>query len=254
MALDEAIMEATAMKESLPTLRLYSWVPPCLSLGNAQPVSQIDLQRVLDRGWDIVRRSTGGRAILHTDELTYSVCAPLDHPKFQSGVLPSYKKISSGLIAGLQLLGLEVEVHPEISLSETERAEPICFEQPSSYEITVRGKKLVGSAQLRRRGGMLQHGTLPLGGDIGRISSVLKYPNQIQRQRAMQRVRDRATTIEGLLGVPVSWEDVAQAIQKGFSISLYLDFVLAEPTSEERVRAQILASERYERHEWLEKV
>lgn len=253
MALDEAIMETAAGNDCPPTLRLYTWSPPCLSLGNAQPISQIDLNQVADHGWDIVRRSTGGRAILHTDELTYSVCVSLDHPKFSGGVLPSYKMISSGFIAGLRKLGLEVEVQPEVSLTEAERAEPICFQQPSSYEITVEGKKLVGSAQLRRKGGLLQHGTLPLHGDIGRISLVLQYPNEIQRQRAMQRVRERATTVAHLLGNQITWEQAAEAIQKGFSESLDLEFSLADPTAAELERASELQAERFEAHEWLEK-
>jgi lipoate-protein ligase A len=254
MALDEAILEAAARKDSSPTLRLYAWSPPCISIGNAQPVSQIDSQKLNDFGWDIVRRSTGGRAILHTDELTYSICAPVDHPHFQGGVLPSYKNISAGLIAALELLGLDVQVHPEVNISEEERADPICFELPSSYEITVAGKKLVGSAQLRRRGGVLQHGTLPLEGDIGRISQVLTYSNDIQRQRSMQRVRDRATTVERLLGQPISWDEAARHVRKGFSDALNIQFAPDEPTKAERMRAEQLQAERFEGAEWLERV
>src|SRR5512137_863075 len=80
MAVDEAILEPIGRGESLPTLRLYAWSPPCLSLGVAQAYADVDLVRLRSRGWDVVRRITGGRAILHTDELTYSVVGPADHP------------------------------------------------------------------------------------------------------------------------------------------------------------------------------
>ena len=254
MALDEAILEAAAAKGSPPTLRLYSWSPPCISLGNAQPISQIDHNRLSNFSWDIVRRATGGRAILHSDELTYSVSAPLENPSFEGGVLQGYKYLSAGLIATLSILGLEVELQPEVVLSEQDRSQPICFEFPSSYEITVAGKKLVGSAQLRRKGGLLQHGSLPLSGDIGRIALVLRMENEGQRELARARVHERASTLEGSLGQEVTWAQVSDAMMRGFSDALGISFERASPTEGEVERAKELKQERYGNRIWTERI
>jgi lipoate-protein ligase A len=254
MALDEAILEAAAAKGSPPTLRLYSWSPPCLSLGNAQPFSQIDHGRLNDFGWDIVRRTTGGRAILHSDELTYSVSAPLEDPNFEGGVLRGYKYLSAGLVAALSVLGLEVELQPEVVLSEQDRSQPICFEFPSSYEITVAGKKLVGSAQLRRKGGLLQHGSLPISGDIGRIALVLTMEDEGQRELSHKRVHQRASTLESSLGQEVTWDQVSEAMIRGFSDALGISFERASPTKSELARAQELKLERYGNRIWTERI
>ncbi|HEX9617401.1 MAG TPA: hypothetical protein VGA03_08280, partial [Anaerolineales bacterium] len=94
MAVDEAILEAVGRGQADPTLRLYAWSPPCLSLGYAQPSSDVDLPQLHALGWDLVRRPTGGRAILHTDELTYAVIAPLSEPRLAGSVLESYQSLS----------------------------------------------------------------------------------------------------------------------------------------------------------------
>ena len=254
MALDEAIMESAAQKSVPPTLRLYAWTPACISIGNAQPIAQIDLDRLQKFGWEVVRRPSGGRAILHTDELTYSVAAALDEPEFRGGVLPSYRFISAGLINALERIDLQVVVQPEIALTARERSQPICFELPSSYEITVQGKKLMGSAQLRRAGGILQHGSLPLNGDIGRISQVLVFDTEEDREQSMHRLRMKAATVEGLLGRSISWNQAADAMQRGFSEAWGIQFVAEDPTPQEQARAAELMFERYAEELWLERV
>ncbi len=157
MALDEALLESIVDGESPPTLRLYSWEPPCLSLGFAQPHTDADPARLRSLGWDLDRRPTGGRAILHIDELTYAVAVPESHPLMAGGVLPSYQRLSRGLLAALAQLALAPEVQPTTPRSEPEQSNPICFQVPSAYEITVGGRKLIGSAQVRRRAAVLQH-------------------------------------------------------------------------------------------------
>ena len=254
MALDEALLESAAQKNVLPTLRLYAWTPACVSIGNAQPIAQIDLDRLHKSNWQVVRRPTGGRAILHTDELTYSVTAALDEPAFQGGVLPTYKFISAGLINALERIGLQVKVQAEIALTALQRSQPICFELPSSYEITVQGKKLIGSAQLRHRGGILQHGSLPLSGDIGRICQVLVFDDEKNRERSMLGLRQRATTVERLLDQGISWKQTADAMQRGFSEALGIQFIPGDPTPQEQERAAELMLERYDEGVWLERV
>ena len=184
MALDEAILEAVAGLRVPPTLRFYAWNPPCLSIGYAQSVADANRAAIKREGWDLVRRATGGRAILHTDEITYSITAPADHPIFAHGVLPSYKRISLALISGLEKMGLLPELHTSHPRHPS-NGNPVCFQNPSAFEIMVNGKKLVGSAQLRRAGGILQHGSLPLQGELGRICLALLYASDHLREREM---------------------------------------------------------------------
>ena len=109
MAVDEAIFTAVINGDSLPTLRFYGWNPPCLSLGYGQAFSDADMTRLNQFGWDVVRRATGGKAILHTDELTYSLCLPQHHPLAEGSIVDSYRRISTGLMAGLNRLGAHLQ-------------------------------------------------------------------------------------------------------------------------------------------------
>ena len=243
MALDEAILEGVAAGESPPTLRLYAWTPPCLSLGHAQSIDAVDLDNLGELGWDLVRRPTGGKAILHTDELTYSVAGNAADPLFAGGVLASYERLSAALLRGLQLLGLgaELRLSPKPSPSEN-GSSPICFEVPGPYEITWAGRKLLGSAQRRRSGAVLQHGSLPLAGDLGRICSVLRLPD---REQATRRVRRAAATIEQALGRWIGWETAATALATGFREALELELMEGPPTRAEARRSEQLSAERH---------
>src|SRR5688572_27221401 len=140
MAVDEAVLEHIGRGESLPTLRLYAWDPACLSLGHSQPFADVDQARLQARGWEVVRRATGGRAILHTDELTYSVTGSAEDPVLAGGVLESYHRIAQSLLLAVKNLGLPVEmkdaqraghVSREASTkgdNVTSAINPVCFE------------------------------------------------------------------------------------------------------------------------------
>lgn len=249
MALDEALLESCARGDSPPVLRLYAWNPPCLSLGYAQPLHDVDQTRLAALGWDLVRRPTGGRAILHADELTYAVIGPAQHPLLAGSVLESYQRLAHALLAALRFLGLPAEMNEE-SLAPEQAANPVCFEVPSTYEITVGGKKLIGSAQARRSGGVLQHGALPLEGDLTRIVQVLIFHEEAARQRAAERLLQRATTVERALGRPVSWEVAAQAFVDAFRQTFSLCFRHSEPTVNEKARAEELVRIRYANPDW----
>jgi lipoate-protein ligase A len=254
MALDEALLETTMQGDAPPTLRLYAWDPPCLSIGYAQPIDQVDRQAVHRRGWDLVRRPTGGRAILHTDELTYAVVATDHGPVFAGGVLPSYRRLSAPLAHGLRSMGLDVQVQEAAGNGSPAAVGPVCFQTPSAQEITVDGRKLLGSAQLRRRGAALQHGTLPLRGDLGRICLGLCYPDGAGQKAAQQALRQSATTVEELRGAPLPWEDAARALVAGFQECLGVTFVQQDPHPAERMRAAELARERYAHPGWTERI
>ncbi|MBN1427959.1 MAG: lipoate--protein ligase family protein [Anaerolineae bacterium] len=249
MAIDEAIAGHVGAGYVLPTLRLYAWEPACLSLGYAQSIADVDHDRLHQRGWDIVRRLTGGRAILHVDEITYSVSALLDEPRVKGGVIESYRRLSEGLLAGLQNLGALVRA--ERAAENAPRAHgPVCFEVPSDYEITAQGRKLLGSAQTRRFGTVLQHGALPLHGDVTRICEVLTFADQIEREEAQKRVRRRAITLEDVLGDRPDFALVAEALARGFSQSLNLTFEASQLSPQEQERAIELRAVKYANPEW----
>jgi len=253
MAVDESILEHIGRGASVPTLRLYAWEPPCLSLGHAQPFSDVAVDRLKQRGWEVVRRATGGRAILHTDELTYSVIAPLNEPRVEGSVLESYNRLAQALLLAVQTLEIPVEMK-EGKASESATPNPVCFEVPSTYEITVNGKKLIGSAQARKKEGVLQHGSLPLTGDLTRICQALIFENEAKREEASKRLLERATTVESALGVGVSWEKAQQAFIHAFEAQLGLSFERGDLSESESQRAEELIKEKYAHASWTERV
>lgn len=263
MAVDEAILEAIGKELVPPTLRLYSWQPPCLSLGYAQPISDVNLPALLANGWDLVRRPTGGRAILHTDELTYAVIGPLHEPRLQGSVLESYQRLSQALLKALTLLQIPAQAKPlsspsastpsaspDRSTSSSNSSNPVCFETPSNYEILATGKKIIGSAQARRKDGVLQHGSFPLYGDLTRILQVLAFPDEKSRQEAKARLLQHATTAEEVLGEPLSWQAAANAFIQAFEQTLDLRFVKADLSGFEIARAEELYHEKYTSLSW----
>jgi lipoate-protein ligase A len=254
MAADEAILEHIYRDESAPTLRLYSWEPACLSLGHAQPYADVDSARLNEHGWDVVRRATGGRAILHTDELTYSVTGSADDPVLTGGVLESYSRIAQALLFAVRELGLPVEIQEHGGVgSNGMSTNPVCFEVPSTYEITVQGKKLIGSAQARKKEGVLQHGSLPLYGDLTRICDALVFKDDSTRETAKQRLLARATTIESVLGRRVEWETAAQTFVHGFEAGLGIRLEREEMCQSELERTKELVREKYAHPGWTER-
>ncbi len=253
MAVDEAILEYVGRGESRPTLRLFAWEPACLSLGSAQPFIDIDLSRLHARGWDMVRRPTGGRAILHTDELTYSVITAPDEGLTAGSVLESYSRIAIALLQAVGSLGLQPEMK-EANSAEHDNVNPVCFEVPSASEITVGGKKLIGSAQARRKEGVLQHGSLPLAGDLRRITDALVFQDESARQEAAERLLARATTVETVLGRVVSWDEAARAFIDGFESELGISFERAHLSESEERRASELVAQKYDHSDWMRRV
>ena len=251
--MDESILEHIYRGESKPTLRLYSWNPPCLSLGHAQSFKDVDVERLKSHGWDVVRRVTGGRAILHTDELTYSVTGSADEPVLSGGVLESYNRLAQALLHAVQSLSVPVEMKEHEGGHTKQNLNPVCFEVPSTYEITVDGKKLIGSAQARKKEGVLQHGSLPLTGDLTRICDALIFENEAARETAKERLLARATTVESVLGVGTDWEAAAQAFIRGFEAELGIQFERGELSKSESQRADELVKEKYAHPSWTER-
>jgi lipoate-protein ligase A len=212
----------------------------------------VDVNRLQKRGWEVVRRLTGGRAILHTDELTYSVIAPLNEPRVEGSVLESYNRLAQALLLAVKNLDIPVEMK-EGKADTSVAPNPVCFEVPSTYEITVNGKKLIGSAQARKKEGVLQHGSLPLTGDLTRICQALKFENESAREHAAKRLLERATTVESALGGEVSWETAAQAYIQAFEAQLGLSLERGELSESESKRTEELVKEKYAHPSWTER-
>jgi lipoate-protein ligase A len=156
-------------------------------------------------------------------------------------------------VEALNLLSLHVEVNKKSAAPSRTSTNPVCFEVPSTYEITVGGKKLVGSAQARRKDGVLQHGSLPLTGDLTRILQVLAFPDEDSRTRAAERLLKRATTVENALERKVSWDEAARAIITAFSSVLALDLQPGNLTPDEKTRTKALVQVKYGNPSWTEK-
>jgi lipoate-protein ligase A len=254
MAVDEAILEGVYTGTSQPTLRLYAWQPACLSLGIAQPFAEVDTDALTAQHWAVVRRPTGGRAILHTDELTYAVIAPETDPRVAGSVLDSYLRLSGALLEALRRIGLSPEANEKPPEKAKGEFNPVCFEVPSNYEITVNGKKLIGSAQARRQGGILQHGALPLFGDLTRVITALKFDDESARERARERLLAHATTIEAELGTTPSWAQAVEAFIQAFQTTLNLDLVAGELTQAESLRANELLEQKNGHASWTQRI
>ena len=177
MAVDEAILESyleSGAEDLPPTLRLYGWDPPALSLGKSQPSSGAHAPQVLrERGIDLVRRPTGGLAVLHDRERTYAIIGSLRHEPFRGGVLETYRSISAALEDAMHSLGVSASASSARGESPRPSLGPACFALTSAYEIAVADRKLAGSAQLRRGRAFLQHGSIPLRADPSLLAEVL---------------------------------------------------------------------------------
>jgi lipoate-protein ligase A len=249
MAIDEAIMQSVAKDRSPPTLRFYGWAPPCVSVGYSQSIrKEVDLDRCRDRGYTWVRRPTGGRAILHIDELTYSVVAPLGEGRVVGDIITSYKRLSMGLVEGLRALHGSVVQADRMEAGSGLEKSAACFDVPSHYEVTAYGRKLVGSAQVRRNGVVLQHGALPLEGDVSRLVDVLALPEP-DRVALRGKLLERAIALDEVVGRVVPFDEAIEALIGGFGRALNLDFTPGGLSRFEREVAEGLMS-RYTGDEW----
>ena len=264
MALDEALLDSV-IAGSDPVIRLYTWEPATLSLGLNQPVGEVEPGECARRGFDLVRRMTGGRAVLHQHELTYSVIVRDNEPRVSGGVIESYRKISEALVDGLRSLGAEVSLAPpdralHRALMQARRnadneglAEgshgAVCFDAASDYELTAGGRKLVGSAQARRGGALLQHGSILLDVDWGAWASVFAYRTEAGRLRAAEKLPSRMTPLREQLGRHVSAEEAAEAVAAGFERVFRIALEPDAPTEAESGRAAQLV-EKYSSSDW----
>lgn len=172
MAIDEAISEAVTRKLSPPTLRLYEWDRPSISIGYFQKTSDIDTRYCSKKGYPLVRRLTGGRAILHDAELTYSLSSLSNTYLFNNSLIKTYTVISNALLRGLKQNGIEAHMSGR-KRHNSGNKNPACFKSMSYGEIKVNGKKIIGSAQKRYKDGFLQHGSILMNFNAEEMHNVL---------------------------------------------------------------------------------
>jgi lipoate-protein ligase A len=243
LAVDEGMLEryASAAAPAGPTLRLYSWRPAALSLGKSQRAEAAHDPAVLRaEGIDLVRRPTGGTAVLHDRERTYAVIGRLGASPFGSGVRETYAQVAAALVQGLLRLGVPGLATAEPAGRARVRPEPACFGSLSAHEISAAGLKLVGSAQLRRRGAFLQHGSLPIEADaalLGRAVGAASAPAG-------------CTDLRRALGRPVEPAEVERAIVEGFTAALGARFVRGGLSETEALAATRLRSRKYLSAAW----
>ncbi|ALS76132.1 octanoyltransferase [Planococcus rifietoensis] len=248
MAMDEALMNWQRKTGMKPVLRFYGWSPAGISVGFFQKLNgSIDLERAAQMGIPLVRRQTGGKAVLHDQELTYSVVIPEHHPSMPKSVKEAYLVISLGLLEGYRNLGIQAQLAAEKKPSKESSA--VCFEEPSWHELTVEGRKAAGSAQTRKQGIILQHGSIPLQLDENRLFELFVYPSEAVKERARQAFRTRAVAINELIGEPASMEEVQQAFKSGFETGLGIRLEKFEPPAELLEDVRVLEA-KYASEEW----
>jgi len=247
MAVDEVLLDGIAAGTAPPTLRFYGWTPPCLSLGSFQPFDVVDLDSCRALGVDIVRRPTGGRAILHDREVTYSVVLPASVLGQDGGVLLSYHRLSLALQDGLRRLGVPAMLAPASAAPSTAVHGPACFDRPSAHEILLNGRKLVGSAQVRRCGAILQHGSILVEPRIASLIACLRLPGDSGSQRIEKGVAGLAEVGE------FAPAQIAHAIADAFAARFGVPLIEAPFRPLERAAAQALAGSKYEAAGWTER-
>lgn len=238
MALDEVLLNNVSKGNMPPVIRFYQWEKPSLSIGYFQRIHRdIDVDMVHQKGYDLVRRATGGRGVLHDKELTYSVIVPEDYDGMPKTVNEAYKVISQGLLEGFKKLGLDAEfsvpttVAERVALKDTQRS-AVCFDASSWYELVVEGRKVAGSAQTRQKGVILQHGSILLDLDIDDLFDMFIYKSDRIKSKMKDIFKTKAVAINDLTDHSYTIEDLEESFYKGFQSGLSIQCTPFELTDE----------------------
>ncbi|MFC3900805.1 lipoate--protein ligase family protein [Aliicoccus persicus] len=255
MAVDELLMEKHRNGQIPPVIRLYEWQVPSLSLGYFQKVKkEIDTEKVEEYGYQMVRRLTGGRGVLHDKELTYSIVVSESHPRMPHSVSESYRIISSGLLEGFKNLGLDayfsVPDTEEKRKSLTNIRSSVCFDTPSWYELVVEGKKIAGSAQTRQNGVIMQHGSILLDVDVDHLFDMFNYTNQRFKEKMKSQFKEVAVAINDISEKKFTVENLYPAFKLGFEKGLEIETEPLVLTESDDKRIQMLI-EKYKSEEWM---
>ena len=237
MALDVALLAAVAKGDGAPVLRFYGWTPPCLSLGRHQPAAAADLAFCQREGIDVIRRPTGGRAVLHHLELTYSVIARPDGSMLPLNVQEAYRSIAMALVAGLTALGVRATLTDSVANTTLPRPTTTvpCFRAPAGGEIVAGARKLVGSAMRLTGGAILQHGSILLGWDGRLQAGALGLADDSD-------LRPHVTTLSDELGYTPDPDTLRTTLAEAFERTFGITLDPGAPTPQELERAAALES------------
>ena len=257
MAMDEALLNFVSRGEIDPVVRFYTWNPATLSVGYFQRLKkEIDIDKVKEKGFGLVRRQTGGRGVLHDKELTYSVIVPESHPNMPSTITEAYRVISEGLLEGFKLLGFDAYFAIPRSKEEREKLKQprsaVCFDAPSWYELVVEGRKIAGSAQTRQKGVILQHGSLLQDVDVDELFDMFIFKNDRLKEKMKKAFVDKAVAINDISDRHISIEEMEKAFEEGFKKGLNIEFKPLSLTENQLAEVKVL-EEKYRSKEWLYK-
>jgi lipoate-protein ligase A len=260
MAIDEAIFIHYQQGKVPPTLRFYTWKPATLSIGYFQRSVIVNQNRLQELGYEWVRRATGGRSVFHQHELTYSIVLQEDTLELNHSVIEGYRAISQGLLAGFQLLGLKGDLTryrrggSSSSSYSSKRgllpANASCFDTPSAYELTIEGKKISGSAQLKHQQYILQHGSILLDIEPESWASLHCFHQREEQNRLTEELRKSAIAINQLSSSPYSISEVKHAFQVGLTKALGVKWKEASLLPTEWELAEKLVKEKYGTEKW----
>lgn len=250
MALDELLIKWHSEGEIPPVLRFYGWSKPTLSVGNFQKVEKtINFPAIKEKDCQFVRRLTGGSAVLHDDELTYSIVVSEDKPYISSSIRAAYYTLSKGIMAGFNILKIPVDYSlPEEQFTDLFTA--VCFEKPSDYEMLVDGKKISGHAQTRKQGVLMQHGSLPFSMNDQLLFDLFNFSSDRARDRQRKSFADKAITMNEASGRIITYDMAAQAFEQGFKQALHLTLKPMELTKEQWEVVEKLAETKYRSDDW----
>ena len=257
MAMDEALLNFVSRGEIDPVVRFYTWNPATLSVRYFQKLKkEIDIDKVKEKGFGLVRRQTGGRGVLHDKELTYSVIVPESHPNMPSTITEAYRVISEGLLEGFKLLGFDAYFAIPRSKEEREKLKQprsaVCFDAPSWYELVVEGRKIAGSAQTRQKGVILQHGSLLQDVDVDELFDMFIFKNDRLKEKMKKAFVDKAVAINDISDRHISIEEMEKAFEEGFKKGLNIEFKPLSLTENQLAEVKVL-EEKYRSEEWLYK-
>jgi len=249
MAIDEAVFRKNIRGESPPTLRFYGWQSPALSIGYFQDYrKEVDDEACRKFGVEIVRRPTGGKAVLHERELTYAVVAGADTGLFPPDILKTYLVIGRCLAAGLAGVGIRAEMKEDGRRPPDGALPAACFSFPSRYELLVGDRKICGSAQMRSQGAFLQHGSLLTAFDPLRTCEVMLPHRRFEKEA--DRLRNAVTSVGEQAGPALDEEGLRRALREGFERTLGIRFREGMLTPGEQALRDELVEKKYGREEW----
>ena len=232
MAVDKAILHANSKGLVPPTVRFYGWKPAAISIGYFQSLmEEVDVEACKKFGVDYVRRITGGGAVFHEHELTYSIVVSEKHPEIPKNIMESYSRVCGALIKGLKHLGIKSDYAP-------------------INDIVVNGKKISGNAQTRKMQTVLQHGTILLDVDVDKMFTLLRVPNEKIKDKLIADVKERVTSIKHILGENMSFDVVAEAMKKGFEEEFSIELTEGELTVEEKRLTEEFNKKVFSNKEW----